>query len=87
MFVYLLQSQAENSQQARRVGCCCVEYWLGDLDEIAKVKRSIASACDDQAEAIDPGPTAAVDACDAVAAWWDERVPVIESVSEQCLKR
>jgi hypothetical protein len=40
------------------------------------------SACDDKAESIDPGPTAAVDACDAVAAGWDECVSVIETVSE-----
>ena len=43
------------------------------------------SACDDEAESVDPWPTAAVDACNAVAAGWDERVPMIEHVSEQRL--
>ena len=43
------------------------------------------SACDDEAKSVDPGPTAAVDAGDAVAAGWDERVSVIESVSGQYL--
>jgi hypothetical protein len=37
-----------------------------------------SSASDDQAETIDPGPTAAVDACDAVATGRDERMPEIE---------
>lgn len=43
------------------------------------------SACDDEAESVDPWPTAAVDACNAIAAGWDERVPMIEHVSEQRL--
>jgi hypothetical protein len=42
------------------------------------------SACDDEAEPINPGPTAAVDACDAVTPGWDECVSVIENVSECC---
>jgi len=41
------------------------------------------SACDDEAESVDPGPTAAVDAGDAVAAGWDECVSVVEIVSER----
>jgi len=44
----------------------------------------MSSACDDKAKSVDPGPTAAVDACDAVAAGWDEGVSVIETVSEPC---
>jgi hypothetical protein len=35
-----------------------------------------SSASDNQTKTIDPGPTAAVDACDAVATRRDERVPM-----------
>lgn len=47
--------------------------------------RAIPSACDDEAESVNPGPTAAVDACDAVAARRDESVSVMKIVSEKCL--
>jgi hypothetical protein len=56
----------------------------GSSNKIAKVKKT-ESACDDQADSINPGTTAAVDTCDTVAAGWDERVPEIKSISEQCL--
>jgi hypothetical protein len=48
-----------------------------NVREVKACKKS-SSASDDQAETIDPGPTAAVDACDAVATGWDERMPEVE---------
>jgi hypothetical protein len=55
----------------------------GAVGSIARNMRKVkharfSSASDDQAETIDPGPTAAVDACDAVAARRDERMPEVE---------
>jgi hypothetical protein len=85
----VLRCQADKEKPENRAGDMQSRSgWSGSIDSPKPAKskacKKNSSASDDQAETIDPGPTAAVDACDAVAARRDKRMPKSSrNVSEQ----